>query len=84
MRRDTPRRIRPERITPERMAFYRQRAKRLRDEAWRSMWRGLWALLMKIFSRRERGQTDAPLAFGRRRCSSSRGMISTKLQGRVR
>ena len=27
---------------------------------------------------------DAPLAFGRRRCSSSRGMISTKLQGRVR
>jgi hypothetical protein len=28
--------------------------------------------------------TEAPLAFGRRRCSSSRGMISTKLQGRVR
>ena len=27
---------------------------------------------------------DAPLALGRRRCSSSRGMISTKLQGRVR
>ena len=27
---------------------------------------------------------DAPFAFGRRRCSSSRGMISTKLQGRVR
>ena len=26
----------------------------------------------------------APCAFGRRRCSSSRGMISTKLQGRVR
>ena len=29
-------------------------------------------------------QADAPLAFGRRKCSSSRGMISTKLQGRVR
>ena len=28
--------------------------------------------------------TDAPFALGRRRCSSSRGMISTKLQGRVR
>ena len=28
--------------------------------------------------------TDAPLAFGRRRCSSSLGMISTKLHGRVR
>ncbi|MGY3433875.1 hypothetical protein ACVWWI_005854 [Bradyrhizobium sp. USDA 3686] len=28
--------------------------------------------------------TVAPRAFGRRRCSSSRGMISTKLQGRVR
>ena len=31
-----------------------------------------------------KGYTDAPFAFGRRRCSSSRGMISTKLQGRVR
>ena len=29
-----------------------------------------------------RPQAVAPLAFGRRRCSSSRGMISTKLQGR--
>ena len=27
---------------------------------------------------------DAPFAFGRRKCSSRRGMISTKLQGRVR
>jgi hypothetical protein len=27
---------------------------------------------------------DAPFAFGRRRCSSNRGMISTKLQGFVR
>ena len=30
------------------------------------------------------GYADAPLALGRRKCSSSRGMISTKLQGRVR
>jgi hypothetical protein len=29
-------------------------------------------------------QTVAPLALGRRRCSSRRGMISTKLQGRYR
>ena len=29
-------------------------------------------------------QAEAPFAFGRRKCSSSRGMISTKLQGRVR
>ena len=29
-------------------------------------------------------QSVAPFAFGRRKCSSSRGMISTKLQGRVR
>jgi len=43
MRRDIPRRI-----TPERMAFYRHRAKQLRDEAWRDMWRALWALLMKM------------------------------------
>ncbi len=28
--------------------------------------------------------TVAPCAFGLRKCSSSRGMISTKLQGRVR
>jgi hypothetical protein len=46
MRRDLPRRI-----TPERMAFYRHRAKQLRDEAWRDMWRALWALLVKIIRR---------------------------------
>jgi hypothetical protein len=46
MRRDVSRRI-----TPERMAFYRQRAKELRDEAYRDMWRGLWALLKKIVRR---------------------------------
>ena len=33
---------------------------------------------------RLRNHADAPIAFGRRRCSSSRGMISTKLHGRVR
>ncbi|MDO9562364.1 MAG: hypothetical protein Q7J60_12125, partial [Bradyrhizobium sp.] len=43
MRRDTPRRI-----TPERMAFHKQRAKQLRDEAWRDMWQALWRLLKKI------------------------------------
>jgi hypothetical protein len=42
-RRDTARRI-----TPELMAFYKTRAKQLRDEAFRDMWRGLWASLMKI------------------------------------
>jgi hypothetical protein len=46
-RRDT---ARP--VTPELMAFYRVRAKQLRDEAFRDMWRGLWALLMKIGRRR--------------------------------
>ena len=30
---------------------------------------------------REKNYTVAPLAFGRRKCSSSRGMISTKLHG---
>jgi hypothetical protein len=46
MRRDIPRRI-----TGECMAFYKQRAKQLRDEAYRDMWRGLWRLLMKIIRR---------------------------------
>ena len=39
------------RITPELMAFYKMRAKQLRDEAFRDMWRGLWALLTKIVRR---------------------------------
>ena len=42
-RRDTARRI-----TPELMTFYKMRAKQLRDEAFRDMWRGLWALLTRI------------------------------------
>lgn len=45
-RRDTARRV-----TPELMAFYKMRAKQLRDEAFRDMWRGLWALVMKIIER---------------------------------
>jgi hypothetical protein len=45
-RRDTARRV-----TPELMAFYKARAKQLRDEAFRDVWRGLWALLMKMGSR---------------------------------
>ena len=32
----------------------------------------------------EEAHAEAPCAFGRRRCSSSRGRISTKLHGRVR
>jgi hypothetical protein len=39
------------RVTPELMAFYRIRAKQLRDEAFRDMWRGLWALLIRIVGR---------------------------------
>jgi len=46
-RRDTARRI-----TPELMAFYKMSAKQLRDEAFRNMWRGLWALLKKLVRRR--------------------------------
>ena len=42
-RRDTPRRV-----TPEAMAFYKRRAKRLRDEAFRYAARALWASLKKI------------------------------------
>jgi len=34
------------------MAFYKKRAKQLRDEAYRDMWRGLWALLTKVIGRR--------------------------------
>ena len=42
-RRDTERRI-----TPELMAFYKMRAKQLRDEAFRDMWRGLWSFLVRM------------------------------------
>jgi hypothetical protein len=45
-RRDTARRV-----TPELMAVYKMRAKQLRDEAFRDVWRGLWALLMKVIGR---------------------------------
>jgi hypothetical protein len=33
------------------MAFHRHRAKQLRDEAWRDMWRAVWALLKRIARR---------------------------------
>jgi hypothetical protein len=39
------------RITPDLLDFYKARAKQLRDEAYREMWRGLWALVMKVFER---------------------------------
>lgn len=47
MRRDIPRRV-----TPERMAFHKQRAKQLRDEAFVEMARALWTLLKKMVRRR--------------------------------
>ncbi len=40
------------RITPDLLGFYKTRAKQLRDEAYREVWRGLWALVMKVFGRR--------------------------------
>ncbi|MBR1145447.1 RSP_7527 family protein [Bradyrhizobium sp. AUGA SZCCT0431] len=46
-RRDTPRRV-----TPDLLEFYIRRAHELRDEAWRDMWRGLWALLKAVIGRR--------------------------------
>ncbi|MGH6712777.1 MAG: RSP_7527 family protein [Bradyrhizobium sp.] len=30
------------------MAFYKRRAKQLRDEAYRNMWRGLWARIRRM------------------------------------
>jgi hypothetical protein len=42
----------PRRVTPELMAFYKRRAKQLRDEAYRDVARSLWALLAKIIGRR--------------------------------
>jgi hypothetical protein len=42
----------PRRVTPELMAFYKRRAKQLRDEAYRDAARSLWALLAKIIGRR--------------------------------
>jgi len=47
MHRDTPRRI-----TPERMAFYKRRAKQLRDEAYVNAACALWGLLKRIVRRR--------------------------------
>jgi hypothetical protein len=42
------------------MAFHKTKAKQLRDEAFREMWRGLWVLLTKaIGRRRRRSVTDA-------------------------
>ena len=43
MHRDTPRRV-----TPERMAFYKQRAKQLRDDAYINAARAFWQLLKKV------------------------------------
>ena len=43
-----PRRDETRRVTPELVAFYKKRAHRLRDEAWRNLWRRMWASLKKI------------------------------------
>jgi hypothetical protein len=40
------------RVTPDLLDFYKARAKQLRDEAYREMWRGLWALVIKVLGRR--------------------------------
>ena len=53
---------------------YAAHAKRLRDQARNEM-------LLKLCSACAR-YAVAPFAFGRRKCSSSRGNISTKLHGR--
>lgn len=45
-RRDAPRRV-----TPDVLDLYKRRAKQLRDEAYRRMWRGLWRFLKKICGR---------------------------------
>jgi hypothetical protein len=34
------------------MAFHKKRAHRLRQEAWRDMWTGLWAAVKSILRRR--------------------------------
>jgi hypothetical protein len=47
MRRDTPRRV-----TPERMAFYKRRAKQLRDQAYVDAARAFWDWMKKIVGRR--------------------------------
>jgi hypothetical protein len=47
MRRDAPRRV-----TPERMAFYKCRAKQLRDEAFVGVTRAIWGWLKRIVGRR--------------------------------
>ncbi|WP_156439560.1 RSP_7527 family protein [Bradyrhizobium valentinum] len=41
-RRDSPRRV-----TPELIDFHIERARLLRAEAYRNMWRALWALLVR-------------------------------------
>jgi hypothetical protein len=46
------RRDRPRRITPELMAFYKLRAKQLRDQAYVDATHALWTLLKKLVGRR--------------------------------
>jgi hypothetical protein len=46
-RRDAPRRL-----TPELLAFYKQRAKQLRDQAYIDAMHALWTLLRRLVGRR--------------------------------
>jgi len=49
------------RVTPEVLAFYIKRAHRLRDEAWRNLWTGVWAAIAAIRLKRiPRSFRDGP------------------------
>jgi hypothetical protein len=45
------RRDEPRRVTPELMAFYKRRAKQLRDDAYINAVRAVWTLMKKIAGR---------------------------------
>ncbi len=61
-------------LTPQLLDHYKREGLRLRREAQREACLRLARTLARY--------AVAPFAFGRRMCSSSRGRISTKLQGR--
>ena len=66
----------PPRLGAGTVHHYTVKARVLRAEAFNAAFRRLFKILTST------AYTVAPLAFSRRRCSSSRGNISTKLQGR--
>lgn len=69
----------PSGLVPDLLPAHKAAAHRLRQDAKRvavlRLWAGMLALVRTLYA-------VAPLAFGRRRCSSSRGINSTKLHGR--